>query len=206
VTVRKWLLRGTLFFGGLVIVYMLYVCYLVWHYARTDEARPVDAIVVLGSAQYNGVPSADLKARLDHALELWNDHYASTIVVTGGKEQGDVHTEASTSAAYLSARGVPDSAILREVQGRNSWQSLQAASRFMKERNIHRVLLVSDSFHNARIYQMSKDLGLKPYVSATTTSPITGAARIPYLIKEVGELAVGKIIGFERIGGLERNL
>lgn len=205
-TARKWIVRGILVVAGLFIVYLLYICYLVWHYARTDQARPVDAIVVLGSAQYNGVPSADLKARLDHALKLWNDHYADTIVVTGGKEQGDLHTEASTGAAYLGAHGVPDDHILREVQGRNSWQSLQAASRFMKARGIHRVLLVSDSFHNARIYDMAEDLGLKPYVSATKTSPIHGAARIPYLMKETAEVAVGKIIGWERIGGLERNL
>lgn len=204
-TKRKVLFRVVLGIVAIAAVYFVYILYLVWHYGRTDEARTADAIVVLGAAQYNGKPSQDLRARLDHAAALWKKGYAPTIVVTGGAAEGDTHTEAGASAAYLAGLGVPDNKVLREVQGRNTWQSLQAAARFMKARDIHTVLLVSDSFHNARIREMTLDLGLKPYVSATRTSPITGSARYPYLVKEVGEMAVGKLIGFERIAGLERS-
>jgi uncharacterized SAM-binding protein YcdF (DUF218 family) len=202
----RYLVRAVLLLIAVLILYVLYVTYLVWHYGRTDQAGPVDAIVVLGAAQYNGVPSADLKARLNHVYVLWKNRDASTIVVTGGRQEGDNYTEAGTSANYLDSLGVPDADILREVQGRNSWQSLQAATRFMKQRNIHTVLLVSDPFHNARIRQMTLDLGLTPYVSATPTSPIRGSARYPYLVKEIGELSVGKIIGWERISSLEHDL
>jgi uncharacterized SAM-binding protein YcdF (DUF218 family) len=99
--------------------------------------------------------------------------------------------------------GVPDANVLREVQGRNSWQSLQASALFMQDRDIHEVLLVSDSFHDARIRAMAEDLGLDAYVSPTTTSPIKGATRQKYLLKEVVALSVGKIIGFNRISWLE---
>jgi uncharacterized SAM-binding protein YcdF (DUF218 family) len=190
---------------GLLAFALLYVGYVTWevrHYAHADQARAVDAIVVLGAAQYNGTPSPVLKARLDHAAELWNQHYAPYIVVTGGKAPGDRNTEAGASAAYLGSLGVPDNRVLREVQGRNSWQSLQAAARFMKERGIHSVLLVSDSFHDARIREMAKDLGLEPYVSPTTTSPIAGASRQKYFVREVVALSIGKIIGFNRISSV----
>jgi hypothetical protein len=52
--------------------------------------------MVMGAAQYNGVPSPDLQARLNEAVILFNKGYASLIVVTGGKEKGDLYTEAAT--------------------------------------------------------------------------------------------------------------
>lgn len=204
-TVVKWLFRLALVVFVLGLVYVSYVAWEVRHYARADEARKVDAIVVLGAAQYNGKPSPVLQARLDHAAALWKDGYAPYVVVTGGKAPGDSTTEASASAEYLGTLGVPDSKVLREVQGRNSWDSLKAAALFMQDRSIDSVLLVSDSFHDARIRSMARDLGLVAYVSPTQTSPIKGAARQRYLVKEVVALSVGKLLGFERISGLEKS-
>jgi uncharacterized SAM-binding protein YcdF (DUF218 family) len=198
----RWVFRFFFLLIALCVVYVASVAWEVRHYARVDEARSVDAIVVLGAAQYNGTPSAVLRARLDHAAQLWKRDYAEFIVVTGGKAPGDTNTEAGASAAYLGTLGVPDDRVLREVQGRNSWQSLQAAARFMKERDIHSVLLVSDSFHDARIRHMAKDLGLEPYVSPTISSPIDGVARQKYLVKEVVALSIGKIVGFNRMSGI----
>jgi len=52
---------------------------------RRDEAQHADAIVVLGAAQYEGKPSPVLKARLDHAAELWARGLAPRMIVTGGR-------------------------------------------------------------------------------------------------------------------------
>ena len=94
---------------------------------RRTQRGPSDAIVVLGAAQYDGRPSPVLAARLDHALELYDDGVAPMIVVTGGRQPGDRFTEATASATYLHEHGVPDAAILRETTGRSSWESLAAA-------------------------------------------------------------------------------
>lgn len=199
----RWVFRAFVAFIALVVVYVAYVTYEVRHYSRIDQARNADAIVVLGAAQYNGKPSSVLQARLDHAAVLWKQRYAPYIVVTGGKLPADTYTEASASAAYLGTLGVPDANVLREVQGRNSWQSLKAATLFMRYRDIQRVVLVSDSFHDARIREMARDLGLEAYVSPATTSPIKGATRQKYLMKEVVALGVGKLFGFNRVSGFE---
>lgn len=201
----RWLFRAALLLVGLFVMYVGYVTWEVRHYARANETRKVDAIIVLGAAQYNGKPSPVLQARLDHAAALWKQGYAPLIVVTGGKVPGDTTTEAGASAAYLGSLGIPDKDVLREVQGRNSWQSLKAAARFLHDRDVHSVLLVSDSFHDARIRAMTQDLGLKAYVSPTTTSPIRGATREKYLVKEVVALGVGEIFGFNRVSALESN-
>ena len=170
----------------------------VWLASRQDQARPVQAIVVLGAAQYNGVPSPDLRARLDHAYDLYQRHLADTVVVTGGKQPGDRYTEATASADYLAGRGVPQVAILREVDGRNSWQSLASSAAFLKQRRLDTVLLVSDPFHDKRIALMADELGLKSYVSPTRTSPLGTGAKVANYVKETGEVAIGRIIGFRR--------
>src|ERR671913_2549764 len=72
-----------------------------------DQRRPVDAIVVLGAAQYNGRPSPVLRARLDHALGLYRDGLAPLIVVTGGFGRGDTTSEAIVGRRYLLAHAVP---------------------------------------------------------------------------------------------------
>jgi uncharacterized SAM-binding protein YcdF (DUF218 family) len=202
----RWLIRALVALGALGALYLAVTLVQVWQASRKDQARKVQAIVVLGAAQYNGRPSPVLKARLDHAYRLWKEHLSDTIVVTGGKQPGDRFTEAQTSADYLATLGVPDSAVLREVEGRNSWQSLAAAAVFLKARDRTVVLLVSDPFHNERIQLMAGELGLKPYVSPTRTSPISGMTKAVYFGKETVEVALGRIVGFRRLVGVSNRV
>ncbi|MGH8993908.1 MAG: YdcF family protein [Acidimicrobiia bacterium] len=171
----------------------------VWAAGRHDEARKAEAIVVLGAAQYDGRPSPVLAARLDHAADLYEQGLAPVVVVTGGRAEGDRFTESSASANYLHTKGVPDDAILREVQGRNSWQSLAASARFLKARGIHEVVLVSDPFHAARITRIAEELGLEAATSPTRTSPIEGVEEFRHLLTETAQVGLGRIIGFRRM-------
>jgi uncharacterized SAM-binding protein YcdF (DUF218 family) len=175
----------------------------VWRAARRDEARPVEAIVVLGAAQYNGQPSSVLRARLDHAIALWRRRLAPVIVVTGGRQPGDRFTEATASANYLLARGVPDRAVLREVSGESSWQSLAATATFLRQRDIQRVLLVSDPFHSYRIGAIADELGLDAHTSPTRESPISGTTETRYMLRETAAVALGRVIGFRREAGIQ---
>ena len=58
-----------------------------------DEARPADVILVLGAAEYRGRPSQCLRARLDHALELYQRKLAPRVLTTGGAGGDPVFTE-----------------------------------------------------------------------------------------------------------------
>src|SRR3954469_8813970 len=115
--VLRIVLRIGLAIFTLVFVYLTVTFVQVWMASRRDEARPSDAIVVLGAAQYDGRPSKVLAARLDHAYDLYQAGIAPKIVVTGGRRTGDRFTEATAAATYLHRRGVPDNAILRETTG-----------------------------------------------------------------------------------------
>ena len=144
---------------------------LIW--ASRDEARPAQAIVVLGAAQYAGKPSPVLRARLDHALDLWNRHLASLLILTGGTGSGDTTSEAAVGRSYARKRGVPDSAILVESEGRTTSASMRAVAGMLEVRGLQSALLVSDPFHMLRLRILARRFGFTPYTSPTQTSPIS---------------------------------
>lgn len=199
----KLALKVTAALMAAVLLYVVVTFGQVWSAAHTDQAGPAQAIVVFGTAQYNGVPSPVLAARLDHAIKLYERDLAPVIVVTGGNQPGDEFTEATASANYLIRRGVPDEDVLREVSGTSSWQSLAAAVNFLKDRSIDDVLLVSDPFHSLRIRAMATELGLQGRSSPTTTSPIKGMTEARYMARETVAVAVGRVVGFRRQASIE---
>ena len=142
-------------------------------WSRRDEARPSQAIVVLGAAQYAGRPSPVLKARLDHALELWNRHLASLLILTGGTGVGDTTSEAAVGRTYARKHGVPDTAILEENAGRTTSESMRAVAGMLEVRGLQSALLVSDPFHMLRLRILARRFGFTPYTSPTKTSPIS---------------------------------
>jgi uncharacterized SAM-binding protein YcdF (DUF218 family) len=144
---------------------------LIW--ASRDEARPAQAIVVLGAAQYAGKPSPVLRARLDHALELWNRHLAALLILTGGTGSGDTTSEAAVGRTYARKHGVPDSAILVENEGRTTSESMRAVAGMLEVRGLQTALLVSDPFHMLRLRILARRFGFTPYTSPTRTSPIS---------------------------------
>jgi uncharacterized SAM-binding protein YcdF (DUF218 family) len=206
---RRWL-RLTVRLVGLalvaVLVYLAVTFVQVWSAAGRDEAGPAGAIVVLGAAQYDGDPSPVLAARLDHAAELYRRGLAPLIVVTGGRQEGDRFTEAGAGAAYLESLGIPGAAIERETTSANSWESLAAAARFLREDDITEVILVSDPFHSYRIEAIAEDLGLDARVSPTDSSPVGGTEELRAMAREAAAVAVGRIIGWRRLVSLDGKL
>jgi uncharacterized SAM-binding protein YcdF (DUF218 family) len=171
--------------------------------SRRDGARRADAILVLGAAQYDGRPSPVLRARLDHAAALYKRRLAPIVVVTGGRQPGDRFSEAHASARYLSERrGVPAADVLWEPFGTSSWEQISSAARFLKQRGMEDVVLVSDPFHSARIAAIAGDRGLDAAVSPTRTSPIGGLEQVPYLAKETAAVALGRLVGHRQVSWL----
>jgi uncharacterized SAM-binding protein YcdF (DUF218 family) len=198
---RRWVKRVVLGVLALVLLAAVYYVANLWLVHRTgnsDQARPVDAIVVMGAAQYDGTPSPQLAARLDHVVELWNQGLAPTIVTTGSKRPGDRFTEAEASAKYLVDRGVPAEAI-QQVGGATSYDSLRMARDLLWSQDAQSVLLVSDPFHSLRIRLVAQELGLTAYVSPTRSSPVQGGSRLWHEVKEAAGISVGRIIGFDRL-------
>ena len=188
-----------------IVVYLAVTAVQVWMTGRRYEPRRAGAIVVMGAAQYDGVPSPDLAARLDEAVVLWREHLAPTVMVTGSKEPGDRYTEAEASARYLVAAGIPDSDI-EQAGGRDSWENLADAAPSLLSRHQDPVLMVTDKFHEDRSLAIASSVGLTAYPTPTQTSPIGGLSSIPYYAKETVGVALGRIIGFEHLSSLHASL
>lgn len=171
----------------------------VWRTGTAHHQGRVDAIVVMGAAQYDGRPSPQLQARLDHVVELWNVGIAPTIIVTGGNQLGDRFTEAESSTNYLVEQGVPEMVIIGEDSGRSSWESLQNVAVLARDRGIGSMVLVSDPYHSLRIRLMAEELGFVAYASSTTTSPVRGWKNLQRHIEEAAVVALGRVIGFDRV-------
>jgi uncharacterized SAM-binding protein YcdF (DUF218 family) len=145
----------------------------VWRAAHHDGARDADtadAIVVLGAAQYDGEPSPVFQGRLDHALLLWEQGRAGTVITVGANQPGDRTTEAEAGRHYLVAHGIPDAAAIALPVGTTTFESLEAAAEYLHEQGATSAFLVSDPWHNARVNAMAGDLGIDGHASATWTS------------------------------------
>jgi uncharacterized SAM-binding protein YcdF (DUF218 family) len=154
--------------------------------SQLDGRQPVDAIIVLGAAQYNGRPSPVLRARLDHALGLYREGYAPLIVVTGGVGRGDTTSEAIVGRRYLVARQVPEDGVVAQPVGRSTRTSMTAVGDWLSERGLRRVLLVSDPFHMFRLRLEARRIDLEAYTSPTASSPISAnpVLELRYLLAE----------------------
>ena len=181
------------------LIYFLVSLLQVWDMGRSDDRQPVDAIVVLGAAQYDGRPSPQLQARLDHALILWNLNLASYIVVTGGKQVGDRFTEAAAARKFFESKGIASDSIFEENTGKTTYASLLAVSQVASDHKIAKVVIVSDPFHQLRAKLIAKEVGLDASSSPTRSSVIRGGDAFKHNLQEAVGVAVGRIVGFQRV-------
>lgn len=186
---RRYLVTAVVLAG---VLWTLFVFARVEIASRQDDAVPADAIVVLGTAQYQGTPSSIFQARLDHAYRLYENGTAPLVVIAGGKQEGDKYTEASAGAQYLRELGVPREALLPVGKGDSTLSSLEAVAGQLERRQLESVVLVSDPFHMYRSMEMAADLGLEVHGSPTTTSPVQDrpAAQLRYTLREVAAYTV----------------
>ncbi len=181
-----------------LLAYPVWLGYQIWDQSLSDENRSVDAIVVLGAAQYDGQPSPIFEARLRHARYLFDEGFSDTVVVTGGKQEGDRFTEAEAGESYLVDNGVPSDRILLETAGTTTLESLRAVKEIAPGQGIETVLLVSDPMHSERIKRIAYDLGFED----AWTSPASylelnrsRATKLKELVREIASLLAYELTG-----------
>jgi len=194
----RTLLKIVLAIVVLAAVYFVVTAVQVWLTSRESDPQTSQAIVIMGAAQYNGVPSPDLLARIQDADSLYKRHLAPLIVATGAKEPGDHYTEAWSEATWLARNGVPSGAIV-QVGGRTTWESLNLAVAVLDRKGLKKVLIVTDGFHEDRCMAIATELGLDPKPVPATSSPIRGWSAFPYFMKEAAAVALGRIIGYSHL-------
>jgi uncharacterized SAM-binding protein YcdF (DUF218 family) len=132
------------------------------HTAALEEIHPADAIVVFGAAEYSGRPSPVLRARLDHALDVFHRGVAPVVITTGGAAADPTFSEGGVGRDYLMRHGVPERSLIAETQGRDTAESAMRVGVIMRANGLHSCVAVSDAYHVFRIRKLLEHEGVAP--------------------------------------------
>jgi vancomycin permeability regulator SanA len=170
-----------------VIVLPLYVGGRVWYTANHPEPVKSDAIVVLGAAQFDGVPSPILEARLREAKRIFERDLAPRILTVGSRAPGDRTTEAASGFSWLVDQGVAKKFVDSIPYGRDTFASTKSYVDVMKKLNLKTAIIVTDQYHCLRAVTMASDLGISATCAPTRTGPAsTSNSSFRYLVRETG--------------------
>ena len=143
----------------------LYAFGRVWRQATIDEARSADVIIVFGAAEYAGRPSPVFRARLDHALALYKQNLATTVITTGGMAWDPTYSEGGVGRDYLANKGIGDTHLIAETWSDNTAESAERVAKIMRTNGFRTCIAVSDPYHLFRIKRMMEAQGVKTYTS-----------------------------------------
>jgi uncharacterized SAM-binding protein YcdF (DUF218 family) len=163
--------------------------------ASLQEVHPADAIVVVGAAEYSGRPSPVLRARLDHAFDLFQKGIAPVVITTGGAASDPSFSEGGVGTDYLKHRGIPERNLIAETQGADTAQSAGRVAVIMRANGLHSCVAVSDAYHVFRIRRLLEHEGVGPvYVAPRPDSrPHSVIQRAYAVVREAGSYLLWKL-------------
>lgn len=130
-------------------VSILVFCAFIYFYGSLNKIKYADIGIVLGNQVLSAdQPSDRLKARLDKALELYDNKKISKILVSGGVGK-EGYSEARVMANYLINHDVLDTDVLIDEHGINTHQT-SINSKELIGHNVS-VIGISQSFHLLRV-------------------------------------------------------
>ena len=148
-----------------LVVYFGFTSAAILHDASLPQLHPADVIVVFGAAEYDGHPSPVLRARLDHAFDLYKQGLAPIVIVTGGAGGDANYTEGGVGHDYLMQRGIPENNVIAETLGTDTAQSAARVAGIMRENHMRTCIAVSDEYHVFRVRKMLEREGIKVYLA-----------------------------------------
>src|ERR1700688_3935620 len=158
----KWLLWLEGLLRAARAAFLIFTGMGIAHEASLQELHHADAIVVFGAAEYAGRPSPVLRARLDHAFDLFRQGIAPVVITTGGAASDPSFSEGGVGLDYLKRRGIPERNLIAETQGADTAQSAIRVAVIMHANGLHSCVAVSDAYHVFRIKRLLQHQGIGP--------------------------------------------
>ena len=158
----RWWVRLLILLAGALLLLFIATAAQVIEASSQQEVHSADAIVVFGAAEYSGRPSPVLRARLDHAFDLFHRGIAPVVITTGGAAQDPKFSEGGVGKDYLMQHGVPERNLIAETQGRDTSESAVRVGVIMHANGLHSCVAVSDAYHVFRIRRLLENEGLGP--------------------------------------------
>src|SRR6202166_741764 len=190
-----WFLRLAALMAAAVAAFLAITSIRIVRESWLEEAKPADAIVVFGAAEYSGHPSPVLRARLDHAFELFAQGIAPVVITTGGAAADPRFSEGGVGRDYLMHRGIPERDLIAETQGNDTAQSAVRVAVIMRANGLHSCVAVSDAYHVFRIKRLLEHQGIAPvYVSPRPGSrPHSAVQRMYAVLREACSYLLWKL-------------
>lgn len=191
----RWLLWLVAAAPAALIVFFVVTSIRIAHEGSLQELHPADAIIVFGAAEYSGHPSPVLRARLDHALDLFEQGLAPVVITTGGAASDPSFSEGGVGHDYLQRRGIPERSLIAETQGSDTAQSAVRVAVIMHANGLHSCIAVSDAYHVFRIKRLLEHEGIGPvYVAPRPDSrPHSLLLRAYAVLREAGSYLLWKL-------------
>jgi len=182
----RWWLRLLVLLVAVTASFLGITAIQIVHTASLQEMHPADAIVIFGAAEYSGRPSPVLRARLDHALDLFHRGLAPVVITTGGAGADPIFSEGGVGRDYLMRHGVPERSLIAEMQGSDTAESAARVGVIMRANGLHSCIAVSDAYHVFRIRKLLEGQGIGPvYVAPRPDSkPHTEMQRAVAVLRE----------------------
>ncbi|MDR0818102.1 MAG: YdcF family protein [Oscillospiraceae bacterium] len=189
---------------AIILVLIILGAMFVAVYGSIDTAEHNEkAIIVLGAGIRGETVTTVLAARLDKALEFYNERGKSefVIVVSGGQGQGESISEAEAMGRYLIYNGVHPLKIYREPDSTSTYENLKFSKALLDElfNEPYEIAVVTNNFHVFRAEMIARYCGFEtvehlgaytelyllpayclrelPAILAETISEIIGAVR-----------------------------
>lgn len=192
---KKYIIGIILCFSVFLSIYFVLALYISIN-AEHETKSKSDAILALGARSYiDGKYNPCLKARVEHAVNLYKAKYADKILVSGGIDKEDNVSEAETMKKIAVNLGVPSNNILLEKSSTSTYENLLNSQKVLKTAKLNSIIIVTEPFHSARVALVADKLGLKHTISPVFTSPcwITNKYLSRYFLKEPLALILYKI-------------
>jgi uncharacterized SAM-binding protein YcdF (DUF218 family) len=192
---RSWLLRLEVLVFAALVTFLTITGIRIALEASRQELHPADAIVVFGAAEYSGHPSPVLRARLDHALALFQQGLAPVVITTGGAAADPTFSEGGVGRDYLIRHGIPEKNLIAEMQSSDTAQSAVRVAVIMRANGLHSCVAVSDAYHVFRIKRLLEHEGIAPVYGAPRpdSRPHSVVQRLYAVLREACSYLVWKL-------------
>jgi uncharacterized SAM-binding protein YcdF (DUF218 family) len=107
-----------------------------------ESCQSADAIVA--------VSGGDTNARTDEAIRLYQQGWAPLIIFSGAAQDTSGPSNAQAMRTRARAQGIPADAIIIEEFSRNTAENAANTAKFISERNLERIILVTSGYHQRR--------------------------------------------------------
>ena len=117
-------------------------------FASIGEVPYRRTALLLGTSRYSrsGAPNRFFWNRIDAAVELY-EHGKIDRIIASGDNRFTTYNEPASMRDALVSRGIPDEAVVLDHAGFSTLDSVIRSRRVFEQ---HEIVIVSQSFHNAR--------------------------------------------------------